>query len=188
MYSYDRTGKLSPQQRGWEKRREQDERARNNIPPEYQGAWDKLKRKFRGNPDQRAERFMEYMEENPSERDEVLQEKADKDVARMVREQKREFQRAERERKQREREEKKRKRMEMQCEKLQTRYDDALRKEQDRAEKMDEKLQVLREKADTLCQNCPTCEGYRGRDDGPLPFAASVKRVVARYRALGLDG
>ena len=76
----------SSHQRGWEHRKEQDERASNNIPPEHLLAWNKLKKMFKGTPDQRAEQFMEYLEANPGDSDEMLQEKADKDMAKMIRE------------------------------------------------------------------------------------------------------
>lgn len=192
MYSYDRRkiSKLSPRQRAWERRKEQDERARYNIPPEYQRAWDRLKSRFKGNPDQRAERFMEYMEENPTERDEILQEGADKDIARMVREQKREYQRMERERKKKEQAEKRRqrelekmKKLEQECDKRQTQYEDAWYKEQERQTKEKNRLKKLQEKAESICEICPTCDEYKSEvendPDEMVPFAASLHAKVA---------
>ena len=161
-----RYAKLSPRQRGWERRRELDDFAKNNIPPEYQHAWDKLKSRFKGTPDQRAEQFMEYMEEHPEENDQMLQERADRDLAKMQREQQKQV------------------RLEENCNKNQNRYEEAWYKEQERATKEKRRLKQLQEKAEAACEICPTCDDIPKRDDyDPVPFAASASlRVVSRYK------
>lgn len=47
---------------GWERRRERDERAESNIAPENLPLWRRIKGRFRGSPDERAEAFNEYVE------------------------------------------------------------------------------------------------------------------------------
>lgn len=130
--------------RGWEHRKEKDDRAEMNIPPEYLSLWRKLKTLFKGTPDERAEQFMEYIEEHPGENDAWLQQNADKELAKVTREW---------EKKKREQE-----KQEKECDKNQTKYEDAWYKEQDRAHKEREKLKQLRQKAEGVCQACPTCE------------------------------
>ena len=152
----------SPHQRGWEHRKENDERAQVNIPPEHQLAWKKLKNMFKGTPHERAEQFMGYLEEHPGESDEFLQQNADKDVAKWQREQQKQV------------------KQERECEKGQTKYEDAWYKEQERATKEKNNLQQLKERADTVCQACPTCNEDRG--DDMIPFAAAL-RVAARYKS-----
>jgi len=155
---------LSPQQRGWERRRERDERAQYNIPSEYHGLWNKLKNQFKGTPDERAEQFMEYIEEHPYENDAWLQENADREIAQMERERQKQI------------------RLERKCETGQDKYEDAWYKEQERATKEKRRLKQLKERADDVCQACPTCKVTPDEDYEPVPFAASlVNRVVARY-------
>jgi hypothetical protein len=156
--------KPPPHQRGWEHRKEQDERAQNNIPPEYQLAWKRLKNQFKGTPDQRAEQFMEYMEEHPGENDDLLQQRADKDVAKMQRDQQKQV------------------KQERECEKNQTKYEDAWYKEQERATKEKSLLKKLKEKADDVCQSCPTCNVPKDDSYDRVPFAAA-QRVAARYKS-----
>lgn len=48
--------------KGWETRKENDDFAKMNIPEKYHLLWEKTKRQFKGNPDQRAEQFMEWVE------------------------------------------------------------------------------------------------------------------------------
>lgn len=50
-----------------ERRQELDDYTRANLPKSHWPLWEEVKSAFqRGTPDQRAERFMEYVEENPS--------------------------------------------------------------------------------------------------------------------------
>lgn len=161
----NKLAKLSPHQRGWEHRREKDERAQVNIPPEFHGLWNKLKSRFKGTPDQRAEQFMEYVEEHPDENIEWLQENADREVAKMTRE----FEREQREQAKQERE----------CDKRQEKYENAWYKEQERQTQEKRKLKRLQERAESVCQDCPTCPEYE-----PVPFAASMgARVASRYKS-----
>lgn len=166
----------SPHQRGWEHRKEKDERAQVNIPPEHQLAWKKLKNMFKGTPHERAEQFMEYLEEHPGESDEILQQNADRDVAKFQREHQKQV------------------RQERNCDKGQTKYEDAWYKEQERQTKEKQNLQQLKDLADSICQNCPTCTEYKG-DEERVPFAASTRiesamddmplaaRIAARYKS-----
>ena len=64
--------------RGWEKRRENDEFAKQNIPEEYHLLWEKVKRQFKGDPHSRYEQFMEWVEENPDANVTVQMEEAEK--------------------------------------------------------------------------------------------------------------
>jgi hypothetical protein len=144
--------------RGWERRKEQDQRAEVNIPLEHQLLWRKLKPQFKGTPDERAEQFMEYIEEHPGESEAWLQQHADKELAKATREWE------------------KKQKLEKECDKGQTKYEEAWKKEQDRATKEQGKLKQLKQKADATCQACPTCEVHRDRGDayeGPdeVPFA-----------------
>ncbi len=162
--------------RGWEHRKEKDDFAEQNIPPEHIILWRKLKNRFKGTPHERAEQFMEYLEEHPGENMDALQENADKELAKMTREW---------EKKRREQV-----KLEKECDKNQTKYEDAWYKEQERATKEKNNLKDLKEKSEGVCRACPTCDvnespnsydnGGGGYDDG-VPFAASL-RVVARYK------
>jgi DNA topoisomerase I len=177
-----RFAKLSPQQRGWERRRENDERALNNIPPEHAFAWKKLKKLFKGTPDQRAEQFMEYLEEHPGESDEWLQENADKEVSKAIREWEKEQREEAKAEKARLREQKK---LEKDCDRKQIKYENAWYKEQERATKVKHKLQELKGLADDTCLVCPTCPQPQDDTVDPfeerVPFAASL-RVAARFK------
>lgn len=73
---------LTPHQKGWEHRKERDEFAKNNIPPEYHTMWEKWKRVFKGTPDQRAEKFMEYMETDQAQNE--LHHMQEEDTAKQV--------------------------------------------------------------------------------------------------------
>jgi hypothetical protein len=53
--------------RGWEKRRETDERVEQNLDPREIAAWRRSKALFKGTPDERARKFREYQEERSSE-------------------------------------------------------------------------------------------------------------------------
>ena len=142
--------------RGWEHRKEKDEFSENNIPAEHLLLWRKLKKQFKGTPDQRAEQFMEYLAEHPGESDELLQQNADKEVAKMLRE----WEKEHREKEKREKE----------CDKNQTKYEEAWYKEQERSKQEKDKLKQLKEKADGACQLSPAHE--KSNDDlEDLPFA-----------------
>lgn len=160
--------RISPQQRRKELREEKNDFTEKNIPPEHLALWRKVKNQFKGTPDQRAERFMEYVEEHPGESERVLQENADKYVSKMLREQDKEY-----------REQRKK---EKECEKVQDKYETAWYKEQERATREKYKLNQLKEMADACLKNCPTCNwGDAGKstydDEVPFACAASVKRA-----------
>lgn len=140
--------------RGWEHRKEQDERAAVNIPLEHQLLWRKLKTMFKGTPHEKFEQFMEYLEEHPGESEAWLQQNADKELAKVTREW---------EKKQREQG-----KLEKECDKNQTKYEEAWYKEQERASKEREKLKQLKQKADGVCEACPTCDkdGNDGHEHG----------------------
>lgn len=70
--------------RGAERRSERDEAARREIDPSHGALWKKVSRGIKGTPHQRAERFKEYVEENPREAIAALDDYADREVARMV--------------------------------------------------------------------------------------------------------
>jgi hypothetical protein len=161
---------LTPRQKGWEKRKEKDDFAEQNIPPEHLLLWRKIKNRFKGTPDQRAEQFMEYLEAHPEESDDVLQERADRDVAKLRREQ--------------EKERREQVKVEKDCEKNQTKYEDAWYKEQERQTREKNIIKQLKEKAEDVCQSCPTCHQYGPDEERKMiPFAASLAaRVAARYK------
>jgi len=72
--------------RGWEHRREKEEAVIVNMPPHLQALWRKTKNQFKGTPEQRLEKFLEYVHEHEGEAMSVLQDEADKAVQKMVRE------------------------------------------------------------------------------------------------------
>jgi len=47
--------------KGWERRKENDDFAKMNIPEKYHMLWEKEKRFYKGTPDQRSEQFMEWV-------------------------------------------------------------------------------------------------------------------------------
>ena len=53
--------------RGHETRQEAEHMAAVNVPEEYLALWAKVKQSIKGNPHQRYERFMHYVEEHPGE-------------------------------------------------------------------------------------------------------------------------
>lgn len=140
---------------GWERRKERDDWAEQGIPPEHQLFWRKIKNKFKGTPDQRAEQFMEYIDLHPGESEEWLAEHADQELAKATREW---------ERKQNEIH-----KQEQFCDKNQTRYEDAWYKEQERASQEKAKLKALKDRADSTCRACPTCVQPDGTDEY-VPF------------------
>jgi hypothetical protein len=70
---------------GWEHRREKDEAVIVNMPPHLQALWRKVKHNFKGTPEHRLEQFMEYVDEHAGEEMGVLQDEADKQLAKMIR-------------------------------------------------------------------------------------------------------
>ena len=161
---------LTPHQRGWEKRKEKDDFTEQNIPPEHLALWKKLKNQFKGTPHERAEAFREYVESHPGESDAVLQQNADKEIAKLQREQ--------------EKERREQVKLERECEKNQDKYESAWYAEQERQTREKAKLKQLKEKADSVCEVCPSCHQY-GPDEPRemVPFAASVaNRIAARYK------
>jgi hypothetical protein len=84
--------------RGAEHRSEREEAARGEIDPAHGALWKRVGRGIKGTPHARAEKFKEYVEENPREAMAALDDYADREVARLVREeQKRDRERAMRE-------------------------------------------------------------------------------------------
>lgn len=65
-------------------RAEREEAARGEIDPSHQALWKRVGRGIKGTPHERAERFKEYVEENPREAISALDDYADREVARMV--------------------------------------------------------------------------------------------------------
>ena len=70
--------------KGWEHRSERDEETRGELDPATLQLWKKVGAGIKGTPHQRAERFKEYVKENPREAFEALDDFADDAVARMV--------------------------------------------------------------------------------------------------------
>lgn len=77
---------LTPHQKGWEHRKEKNERVIRELDPHLQHLWRKMQYQFKGDPEDRAEQFKEYVEEHPGEDMGALQDNVDKQLARMVRE------------------------------------------------------------------------------------------------------
>lgn len=73
-----------------ERRQESDESARNDLPSALRPVWDQLKGRFRATGRaSRAEAFLEWAQANPDEVLRLQSDEADRDVSRLVREQKR---------------------------------------------------------------------------------------------------
>lgn len=64
--------------RGWERRRENDERVSVNIPPDLLPLWRRVKRSFVGSSHERFLAFMEYAEEHDREVTTALSDDADR--------------------------------------------------------------------------------------------------------------
>lgn len=142
---------------GWERRKENDSMTEKNIPPEHLLFFRRIKNLFKGTPDQRAEQFMEYLEEHPGESEQWLIEHADTELAKSTRKW--------------EREQKEQHRLEQNCDKSQTKYEEAWYQEQERASQEKAKLKGLRERADATCRACPTCEQSKDAPkDDYVPF------------------
>jgi len=69
-----------------EARQESDEAVLRDIPAELEAVWRAHRARFRGNAHQRAERFLEWAEENPGEVVALQQADADREIARLIRE------------------------------------------------------------------------------------------------------
>jgi hypothetical protein len=80
----DREGYGTPG--GWEHRKERDEAVVVNIPPHLQALWRKTKNKFKGTPEKRLEQFLQYVHEHEGEEMGVLQDEAEAQLAKMIRE------------------------------------------------------------------------------------------------------
>lgn len=83
----DILGKGTP--KGWETRREREEKVVREIEmnaPHLLHLWKKLKSQFKGEPEERAQKFIEYVQEHDGEEMGVLQDYADREVKRLVKE------------------------------------------------------------------------------------------------------
>ena len=77
---------LTPHQKGWEHRKEKNERVIRELEPHLQHLWRKMQYQFKGTPEERAEQFKEYVDEHPGEEMGALQDDVDKQLNRMIRE------------------------------------------------------------------------------------------------------
>lgn len=67
--------------RGWERRREREERCAQNIPAELLALWEEVKGSSRGGtPHERYEAFLQYATDHPAEAMAALQGQADADL------------------------------------------------------------------------------------------------------------
>jgi 2'-5' RNA ligase len=76
-------------QRGWETRREREEAVVREIEmsaPHLLPLWKKLKFQFKGEPETRAQKFIEYVQEHEGEEIGVLQDHADRELKRLIKE------------------------------------------------------------------------------------------------------
>jgi hypothetical protein len=69
------------QRRGWEKRKENDERAAREIPADFLPLWEREKSRFKGTPEDRARRFLEWAYANGSAVTQAMQDEADETLA-----------------------------------------------------------------------------------------------------------
>jgi 2'-5' RNA ligase len=75
--------------RGWETRREREEKVVREIEmsaPHLLHLWKKLKSQFKGEPEERAQKFIEYVQEHDGEEMGILQDYADREVKRLIKE------------------------------------------------------------------------------------------------------
>ncbi len=73
-----------------ERRQESDDEVRNAIPEEWVPLWEQVKRSIKATPNRsRLEAFTEYVEANPSDVLSVSQENADREIAKLIREERR---------------------------------------------------------------------------------------------------
>lgn len=72
--------------RAAETRKERDEFAEQNIPGELIPLWQKTKLNFRGSPEERAEKFLQYAHDHEDESMEATSDAADRKLEAMIRE------------------------------------------------------------------------------------------------------
>lgn len=72
--------------RAAETRRERDEFATANIPDDLLPLWEKVKLNFRGTPEQRAEKFIQYAHDHEDDSIEAVSSAADRKLEAMIRE------------------------------------------------------------------------------------------------------
>lgn len=70
--------------RGWETRRQNDERVAVNIAPDLLPLWDRIKGQFKGTPEERFEAFDQYASEHGSEIDQAVNDEAEEKLAREI--------------------------------------------------------------------------------------------------------
>jgi hypothetical protein len=75
--------------RGWEHRKEKEEAIERNIEaisPHLKSLWRKMRHQFKGTPESRTEQFLLYVHDHPGEDMALLQDEADRDLAKMIKE------------------------------------------------------------------------------------------------------
>jgi len=83
-----------PRSTAKERRQESDDAVRQNIPPELAPLFEKVKRQIKGSErESRTEAFLKYAEENPGELAEVIEAEAEREIARLQREEAKEAKR-----------------------------------------------------------------------------------------------
>jgi membrane protein involved in colicin uptake len=71
--------------KGWETRREREERVVVDLPPEHVALWERVKGQIKGEtPHARAEALEQYAHDHPGEAWLALQDQADAEVERLV--------------------------------------------------------------------------------------------------------
>ena len=93
VYTYDRRiaslDETGGTWQGWEHRKEKEEAIERNIEaisPHLKSLWRKMKHVFKGTPESRTEQFLQYVHDHPGEDMELLQDEADRDLAKMIKE------------------------------------------------------------------------------------------------------
>ena len=72
---------------GWQHRKERDEAVERDIEamsPHLKSLWRKMKIQFKGSPQRRVELFLEYVHHHSDEAMELLQDEADRTLAKMI--------------------------------------------------------------------------------------------------------
>lgn len=83
-----KASKVSSAERARERASESYDDVAHNLPPELQAVWKRVAKNIKGGPRRsRTEAFLEWAEENPSEVHAILYSEADRDVAKLIREQ-----------------------------------------------------------------------------------------------------
>jgi hypothetical protein len=72
--------------RGWERRRENDERVAVNLDADMLPLWDRIKLQFRGTPEERTESFLQHVHDSGSDVLWAVQQEADAKLAASIRE------------------------------------------------------------------------------------------------------